>query len=79
MTDYPDTPLLAIPLLCWHCQAHPQEKGSKICRPCRKAGIDPLFIPCTAHGWDHVRKRTGPGRHLFTCQHPDQPLTADID
>lgn len=64
-------------ILCWHCATNRPRPGSRLCGTCEHAGADPVWVPCTGHGNDHLSKRTRRGQQTFTCRHPDRPLTTD--
>lgn len=55
--------------MCWNCGVRPlRSRTSKLCPTCYGAGADPIWIPCTQHGWDHVARRTRRGQSSYTCR-----------
>lgn len=54
--------------LCWHCATtRLTRRDDRLCPACARAGADPIWIPCTRPGHDHVRRRRVRGQQHFTC------------
>lgn len=67
-----------VSLMCWNCGSAHARKRERLCDRCHAAGADPHWIPCTAHGWEHVSRRTRRGQQAFTCTTPTDPLPLTI-
>lgn len=60
----------AVSVMCWGCGSSPIRPGDgeRLCWECWRAGVDPHWIPCVFHGYDHVRKRAWRGQSAFRCE-----------
>ncbi|MBN6754262.1 hypothetical protein JRG18_12300 [Kocuria palustris] len=52
---------------CHHCGTRVRPITDRLCEHCRDIGADPIWIPCTIPGHDHVQHRRRIGQTTFTC------------